>query len=70
MHCALTACDSVSSMQKNLAIVLTIQIAIAVVGTVLLWNSAAIPNGIAYAAAALGLLALVALVAYLFMPRR
>jgi membrane associated rhomboid family serine protease len=57
-------------MPKSRAIVLLIQIAVAVVGTVLLWNSGAIPSGIAYAAAAFGLLALAALVVYALKRKR
>jgi len=50
--------------------VLLAQIALAVIGTVLLWKSGSLPGGVAYLAAAFGLLLLAAVAVYVLMGRR
>jgi hypothetical protein len=54
-------------MDKHRKAALAAQIALAVIGTLLLWNSGALPGGVAYLAAARGLLLLAGVAVYMLM---
>lgn len=54
-------------MDKHRKAALAAQIALAVIGTLLLWNSGALPGGMVYLAAAFGLLLLAGVAVYMLM---